>query len=186
MTVFDLTGNTQPSNAENTITEGAIQSSEGDVLKENKTDEGTMLPTPEELMKDKETAMKSKDIRMEGPLAAIYAQALNIEFAREDLAGGTAAPLFNIEAPSDDTVPDLYVYATGTDEIEKEGLAETFEKLRVALDKYKDTKTFVVIETGTNISNKVAALEEYAVKHTRVGYNRQSSISKIANIVKSL
>ncbi len=129
-----------------------------------------------------------KQIVVDGPLSSIYTQALNIAYAKESAADGSVVGSFDSSIVVDDaslTDPDLYVYVTSSDEINREGANKSFDDLNVALDKYKDSKMMVVIESGKAATSSVAALEEYVVgRKIRTSYSRSIAVDKILSAIK--
>ncbi len=124
---------------------------------------------------------KEKKVLVDGPLSVIYAQALNIAYAKESVADGQQISFIPVGEYNEDEVgtPDMYVYATDQNEIDK-SLIDQHETLRVALDKYKDKDVVVVLEATTNISSRVAALEEYVHSSgVTMSYKRHIAIRKI-------
>lgn len=126
---------------------------------------------------------EEKQILIDGPLSAIYTQALNIAYAKESTADGQAG--FNIDTRTvvDDaslTQPDLYVYVTSDDAIDREGINKSFSDISLAMDKYKDTKKIIVLESKNSKITNIASLEDYfsSIK-VPVSYSRKIAIEKI-------
>lgn len=126
----------------------------------------------------------TKKIITDGPLSIIYAQALNIAYAKEGMAAGAMPDIVSINDLTEDTDADMYVYATSTTELNDQGGAtDAFNRLRIALDTYKNTKSLVVIENTQEPTNSVAALEAYASSITKVSFSRKLAIEKILDSI---
>ena len=123
----------------------------------------------------------SRVVRLDGPLSSVYTQALNIAYAKETVADGTMDSLSVQEDEDDDGVnPDLYVYVTSQAEMGKLGGVNTFDQLRLALDRYKDIQTAVVIEDFKPVGRTGLAIEEYSHSQAgRVYYTRSAAIGAI-------
>ncbi len=123
----------------------------------------------------------SRVVRLDGPLSSVYTQALNIAYAKETVADGTMDSLSVQEDEDDDGVnPDLYVYVTSQAEMGKLGGVNTFDQLRLALDRYKDIQTAVVIEDFKPVGRTGLAIEEYSHSQAgRVYYTRSAAMGAI-------
>lgn len=145
-------------------------------------------PIEAEAAAAKKEEEQEKQIVVDGPLSSIYTQALNIAYAKESAADGSVVGSFDSSVVVDDaslTDPDLYVYVTSSDEINREGANKSFDELNIALDKYKDSKMMVVIESGKATTSSVAALEEYVVgRKIKTSYSRSIAVSKILSAIK--
>ena len=139
--------------------------------------------TTADLVNSMDTKTKDKTIAVDGPLSGIYAQALNIAFARESMADGSIVRAVMINDLTEDADMDMYVYVTTPEEVEKEGVGAVFNKLRLALDKYKDSAPMVVLESSKNISSRVAALEDFIDTKAKLAFNRNIAISKIVSML---
>ena len=127
----------------------------------------------------------SRVVRLDGPLSSVYTQALNIAYAKETVADGTMDSLSVQEDEDDDGVnPDLYVYVTSQAEMGKLGGVNTFDQLRLALDRYKDIQTAVVIEDFKPVGRTGLAIEEYSHSQAgRVYYTRSAAIGAITSFL---
>lgn len=136
--------------------------------------------TVEQALKEDQKA-GSRVVRLDGPLSSVYTQALNIAYAKETVADGTMDSLSVQEDEDDDGVnPDLYVYVTSQAEMGKLGGVNTFDQLRLALDRYKDIQTAVVIEDFKPVGRTGLAIEEYSHSQAgRVYYTRSAAIGAI-------
>ena len=95
---------------------------------------------------------ENKKIVLDGPLSTIYTQALNVLYAKEDMAG--------MIVPSDETEEydesDLYVYCTPAELVDKDivGVADKI------LEASKHGKNVVAIECSSMIPTKMGLLEK--------------------------
>lgn len=123
----------------------------------------------------------SKVVKIEGPLSSVYTQALNIAYAKESAADGSMGSVLNVSDTDDEGVdPDLYVYVTDMDGIGSEGALQTFDALRLALDRYKDKTTMVVMEHFSPVGRVGLALEAYSHDTaSRLYYRRTVALEAI-------
>ncbi len=98
------------------------------------------------------TEENEKKIKLDGPLSAIYTQALNVLYSKEDMAG--------MILPSDDQEvvddSDLYVYCTQADLVDN-NLTEIADKITEAS---KHDVNVVAIECNSMIPGKMKLLED--------------------------
>jgi hypothetical protein len=182
MPVFDLTSVRNDENtasAENHLNADELQNTNIGEVSKNKSNTGELI--------DEE---KKKSIELDGPLSSIYAQALNIAFAKESAADGSFTQLVMAKDVDDEGVdPDLYIYASDEKSLNLDGVGRHFDQLRVALDRYHEKKKIVVIENSDLSRPRIAieALEDFAIsKKAKVIYRRQVAIEAIEQAIKAL
>jgi hypothetical protein len=133
---------------------------------------------------------KRKSIELDGPLSSIYAQALNVAFAKESMADGSFTQLVTSGDVDDEGVdPDLYIYASDDKSLNLDGVGKHFDKLRIALDRYSDKKKIVIIENSNLNRPRLAieALEDFAVsKKAKMMYSRQIAVEAIKSAIRAL
>lgn len=136
----------------------------------------------------------SKTIVLDGPLSTIYTKALNIVYSNTPDSISQESQSMDhvilaqdeIEKAAENTQEtDLYVYVTDSEHLETEGAPKVFDKLRLALDKNKNT--MVAIETSRKFTASQAALEDYLFQNNiQVYHSRDVALEKIKLAVKSL
>lgn len=127
---------------------------------------------------------------MDGPLSAIYTQALNLAYAREaaSASGQTDIKLVfdeDIEAGDGDLHKALYVYCCDATDMTASDAVEGTNKLRVALDSKKYAQTYVVMESRGTVKAAAGLLEEYAVKNNvRVLFKRAAALEALCDAIR--
>lgn len=149
------------------------------------------LETPKinegEMLADQNKEQVTKTIRLDGPLSSIYAQALNVMYAKESAADGSMGSSLSQQTADDEGVdPDLYVYVTDDESMDLEGVGKHFDALRVALDRFKEKPTIVVLENHKPMRMAVAALENFAHEQAKkVYYRRDIALEAILGILQT-
>lgn len=135
---------------------------------------------------------ENKTIVLDGPLSTIYTKALNIVYSNtpDSISQESQAMdhviLAQDEIEKNETAenPDLYVYVTDSEHLVTD-TPKVFDKLRVALDKNKNT--MVAIETGKHFTSSQAILEDFLhANNIKVYHNRDVALDKIKSIINSL
>lgn len=149
-----------------------------DVVKENETTKEEDVP---------KTDKGDITVTLDGPLSKIYTQALNLTYATED--GSMMQPMVNIietnkeeEADKNKQAADakLYAYCVDDKDINEGNLAETSDKLRVALDSKKYKEVMCVVECHGSVSSKVGLLDSFGTAiGVRVLLSRRSALEAI-------
>lgn len=137
---------------------------------------------------------ENKTIVLDGPLSTIYTKALNIVYSNTpDSISQESQAMDHVIVAQDEIEKnqeaaeksDLYVYVTDSEHLETEGIPKVFDKLRLALDKNKNT--MVAIETGKHFTTSQAILEDFLhANHIKVYHSRDVALEKIKLAVNQL
>jgi hypothetical protein len=167
------------SNIGDSLNADELQSTNTGQVSQDKTNTG-------EIINEK----NKKYIELDGPLSSVYAQALNIAFAKESMADGSFTQLVATKDIDDEGVnPDLYIYASDDKTLDSDGVGIHFNKLRIALDKYSEKKKIVVVENNSLKKSRIAieALEDFVIfKKAHLVYRRHIAVEAIISAIKAL
>lgn len=118
-----------------------------------------------------------KKIVLDGPLSTIYTQALNVLYAKEDMAG-MIVPTDDVEEYNES---DLYVYCTPA-ELVDEDLAGVANKI---MEASKHGKNVVAIECSSMIPSKMGLLEKLGKDvGVKIHVTRNSALEAICQKVR--
>lgn len=142
---------------------------------DNETTKVTDIGIP---MKD----VDENTLMLDGPLSQVYTEALNKIYSKETIVTMLPNIINNINYKKDDNDEQVlepgYVYVIDGDDIENDKYVETFESIRIALDKYK--KIYLCIETHRDIKPKMASIMSFARKNgVTVIHDRNKAIEAI-------
>jgi len=182
MPVFDLSSVSKDADTANmgdSLNADELQNTNTGEVSRDKTNTGEII-----------NEEKRKSIELDGPLSSVYAQALNIAFAKESMADGSFTQLVTSKDVDDEGVdPDLYIYASDDKSLNLDGVGRHFDKLRVALDRYSEKKKIVIIENSNLDRPRLAieALEDFAIsKKAKMMYSRRVAVEAIKSAIKAL
>lgn len=124
---------------------------------------------------------RPKLVIMQGPLGKIYTDALNLVYAQESQANDAVVVANELGELEEDS-PDMFVYVTDSEYINKADISKEYGRLRLALDSKKFNKSVMVLESLGKINNKLVMLDEFArSKGMHVVYSRKTALEVISN-----
>lgn len=137
-----------------------------------------------------------KTVVIDGSLSYAYTKALALVYAKNDpnekpaieSQATDAALIASAAVAADEDLQksdtDLYIYATDADTVNNSNAAETYDKLRLALDNNRIKNTIVAVEGVAFVSRKLAILEDYlGSKGIRVMHSRKAAMEQISSIL---
>ena len=154
-----------------------------------KTDEAQVTHHHDANVIEKEADKKGdgKTIVIEGPLSHVYTQALNMAYSKEDfvMTMNGSDTVTSDDEEYMDVKGDVYLYCCDSKDLDKGGLTEVTDKLRVALSSNKGKKVIVAVECGDSVGNKIGLLDEYS---TSIGVEmvvvRQKSMDRLQKLLE--
>lgn len=120
---------------------------------------------------------ENKKIVLDGPLSTIYTQALNVLYAKEDMAG-MIVPTDDVEEYDES---DLYVYCTPAELVDND-IAGVADKI---MEASKHGKNVVAIECSSMIPSKMGLLEKLGKDvGVKIHVTRNSALEAIRQKVR--